>query len=279
MFDARMLIAGNESDEKPNPFQIFSPGSKLSFSQITEKTYQGFNTIGKTTLSPLASYNPFSPDARALRTIANSNNYLDMAQLNIVVPPGFKSDLLGYARLLLSIFETVSELDSDVLVPVQQAITQTIGTNKEMGVATIDRYRHKVLFHTTEIQEFKDELKEHFDVDATNETLHFSSAFKRMLDYLAFNEAVDKLLKLLKGSNTAGISKQVIEISETANLLNLRLKQGKLEHLRDAQAEFITSLLIQTGTAVEFYAALVTMIQQLQSVRENIAAHLKRVTA
>lgn len=279
MFDARMLIAGNESDDKPNPFQIFTPGSKLSFSQITEKTYQGFNTISKTTLLPLASYNPFSSDARMLRTIANSNDYLDMAQINIVVPPGFKSDLLGYARLVHSMFETISELDTDVLEPVQQAMTQTIGTNIEMGVATIDRYRHNVRFHTAEITEFKESLLEHFDVDNTNEVLHLSKAFRRMQDYVLFNEELDKVMKLLKGSNTAAIAKRVSQISETSNLLNLRLKQGKLEHLRDAQAEFITSLLIQASAEVEFYAALVTMMQQLVSVRENITEHLKRVTA
>lgn len=278
MFDPRCIVAGNESEETPNPFQIFTPGSKLSFSQITEKTYKGFNSIGKTTLAPLVSFNPFSSDSRILRGLVDGNDYMDLAQINVVVPPGFKDDLLGYAKLLRSIFETVSELDTEVLEPVQQALTQTIGSNKEMGVATIDRYRHTVQFHTDDIAEFKESLKTHFNVDNSAETLRFASAFKRMRDYVVFNEELDQLIKLLKKSNTSAIANKVRDISESSNLLNLRLKQGKLEHLRDAQAEFITSILIQTASEVEFYAALLTMIQQLLSVRDNIGDHLKRIT-
>lgn len=279
MYDAHFVLAGNESGENLNPFQMFTPGSKLSFSQITEKTYKGFTSISKGALTPLASFNPFSSDARLLKGFVDSNDYLDIATINIVVPPGFKGDLLTYTQLLKRMFDIVAKLDEDVLAPVQDAVTQTIGSNKEMGVATIDRYRHKVLFHTNEITEFKTNLQSHFVVGDTNETIRFSKAFTRLRDYVMFNEELDKMGRVLKDSSTAKIAKRVQEISETANLLNMRLKQGKLEHLRDAQAEFVTSLLIQAATEVEFYAALVTMIQQLFSVRENINSHLNRITA
>lgn len=280
MFDSRFLLTqGNEGAEQPSPFSLFTPEAKFSFSTLTEAVYKGFDRINKTTQNVALSFTPYTNEGRLISEFTESTTFLDTSSINIMVPPGFKGSLLNYSKLLSNMFTVMSHLDEEVLEPTQNALAETVGSNKQMGIITMDKYSRDLLLHTDQIATFKNDLATFFDTDTTNETLKFPAAFDRFKDLEGFTEIIRELQKTIKKAPTADIAKRVEAISKSANLLNLRLKQGKLEHLRNTQAEFISSLLIKASTEVEFYAALVTMINQLFTVHSNMLEHLKRVTS
>lgn len=279
MFDYRFLITdGVESDTSISPFSMFTPEVKFSFSALTESVYKGFTKITKTAPLENLGFTPYTNDGKLISEFTDSGSFLDMNSVNIVVPAGFEGSLLHYSNLLLSMFTTLATLDDDVLKPTQEALSQTIGSKQQMGIIAMDTYRRDILLHTQAIDAFKADIKTFFNPESTGEVMKFTEAFDRFKDLELFSKKVAEIISVVNKAPTADISKRIDAISKTANKLNLRVKQGKLEHLRNTQAEFISELLVNAAQEVELYAALLTMIEQLISVHKNLLNHLKTIS-
>lgn len=280
MFDARYLVAGNEDtfEVNENPFKMFTPDVKLSFVKITDTIHTGFATIGKTVLDSKLDFMSNKVVHIPLSETVGQTDYMDLEAVQVLVPVGLVGNLLSYTKLLTGMFTVMCHIDSEVLKPVQTALSQTLGSSREMGLVTMDRFNKEVLLHSADILQFKEELKSYYNPESSNETVSFTKCFARLKDFELFNNEINKLKDMVKKNPLGEVADDVKRISETANLMNLRLKQGKLEHLQNEQAEFITDLLVKASVEVEIYAALITMINGVFSVHENLQAHLKRIT-
>ena len=248
-----------------NPFEMLNPVVKAQLTAFSKNTSESFRTVGTKLLSLTKIYKVNDTlKFNVVKQQLSKSDYVEHTSIMLPVPEGLNIPLADYIDLLSNAWAMSRDFSEKSIDQVDTYLSTIISYPGRMGIVEETSMMEAIHFSTDKIEATKLTLDKAFDTKKPRQSIPYGELFERDKDFELAGDAIMSLAKDYGTRDNKKLTNKVNQLAEKASLLHTRVKQGKL-NITTKTAENIASVLHQSATALEFYAALSQLIEEMIS--------------
>jgi hypothetical protein len=179
-------------------------------------------------------------------------SYVDLRDVEVVVPPGLKTDFARYAQVLLKSAEFASTFRVEVLDPFTRWLA-----GKVSDPSSLNSLRPSLEIEGYKKRPYEARMKELigcFDEKSDDGLVTYGKALKRNADWTEVMVTSDKIQAIFLKDDDALIQQQVAKVSDLLDLLMKRIaEEPETYQLSSAVITSISNTAFAVAREIEFY--------------------------
>lgn len=266
-FSNEMLHNQLSLEASANPLGMLAEGMTTKFSVLLTQLNKTNAHVSSLVTKPLRLTKP-----RKLRHITDKNNYMQLMNYGVAVPPGFIGPITPYMMLLAESLNLFKNIRRDITKPVAMEIGTILANPDRLRSASISSLT-KINFYTKERTAFNQRVASYYNPKSTRDEIAFSRIFNDNAEFLDAGIRATELEHLLNNVNLelAGVLEDVGIISALTDKLAVRLVQDKLTYGVNAMvARDLAITITNTAESVGFLGALIAMAEESIGIIDNL---------
>lgn len=210
---------------------------------------------------------------RKLRKITDKNNYMQLMNYGVGVPPGFIGPMVPYMGLLVETLNLYKNLRTDVTGPVSREIGLILANPDKLRNSTISPLT-RLNFHEKHNESFTKRLASYYNPKSARDEISYARLFNDNAEFIKAGELVISIEDMMNRVNkeVRGVLDDVNEISGLTDKLAIRIMQDKETYAINASiANELAIVITKTATCVSFLSALLVMGEEAVGIIDNLA--------
>ena len=252
-----------------NPLGLLAEGMTTKFSVLLTQ----LNDLNTSFINTGRPEFKFSKKPRKLRKITEKNNYMQLMNYGVGVPPGFIGPMVPYMGLLIETLNIYKNLRNDVTRPVAREIGLILANPDKLRNSTLTPLS-RIDFYEKPSEAFKKRVASYYNPKSTRDEIAYSRLFNDNAEFLKAGELVISIEDMMNRVNdeAIGVLDDVNEISGLTDKLAIRIMQDKETYAINASiANELAIIISKTADAVSFMSALLVMGEEAVGIIDNLA--------
>ena len=252
-----------------NPLGLLAEGMTTKFTvlltQLNTSTAMFSNIINTGTVFTLAP--------RKIRAITTANNYMQLINYGVGVPPGFIGPLVPYMNLLIEHLNLYKNIRRDIIAPVSAELGAMLGNPDKLRSSSVSPLS-KIDFYEKPNKGFTDRVATFYNPASTRDELAYSRLFNDNSEFVKAGELAVSLEDILNKVNRElkDVVKDINNISGLTDKLAIRITQDtKTYGINASIANDLATVITNTATAVSILSALIVMGEEAVGIVDNLA--------
>lgn len=252
-----------------NPLGLLAEGMTTKFSVLLTQLNNlntGFINTGRPEFK-------FAMKPRKLRKITDKNNYMQLMNYGVGVPPGFIGPMVPYMGLLIETLNLYKNLRNDITRPVAREIGLILANPDKLRNSTVTPLS-RIDFHEKPNEAFAKRVATYYNPKSTRDEIAYSRLFNDNAEFLKAGELVVSIEDMMNRVNNEamGVLDDVNEISGLTDKLAIRIMQDKETYGINASiANELAVIISKTANCVSFMSTLLVMGEEAVGIIDNLA--------
>lgn len=229
--------------------------------------------LSKSVISPIENHFT-SNDGAVFEKELKAHSYLELQDILIACPQGFKSDYITYTKALLEAAEMAGSVLAKNIEPYNRWLEIKLGSPETLNSLVTGKVEH---FETLKTEAEIKTLQSYFVSNGKEyaET-PYHNLVRRNNDWTEIHQRMVKIEAIFSPEHHKAVMEGTQRLSNNLDKLLTRITESNLKVSATA-IKTLAERSLQCAQAVEFYALVRYKVQELESAMQDMHAKLKAV--
>ncbi len=263
-----LILARISQEAGLNPLAALNESLVNKFSLLMTE----FNALRLTLQANISVSHVNGVKPSKLKSITDSNNYMQLMNYAVGVPDGFKGPLLPYMALINEALGKYLDIRNHVLKPAITEMSVLLANPDRLSSATTSTVIN-ISVDEKARKAFESRVGDYYSTKNQNDQLAFSRLFSSNSEFLdagrmseMLNDNLQKAEKVLKG-----VIVDINTLTDLCERLAIRITQDKQVYgINNRMANDIAQAVSLVANEVSFFTSLMVMGEQAVGVLENL---------
>lgn len=208
-------------------------------------------------------------DQRSFVQLVNKATYLDMVDLEVMIPEGMKSSYLQYVTSLLAVTTHAEVVMKEVLSPISTYLAMLI-SNKDRKFDTNVQVVRALKQREKERTDAMVKLTAHFAAGSVENKGTYGKAIGRNSEWEQVFRLINDASKRLNGVNRKELNAKIAEVSELVSVVLGQIERGDFVDASPQTVQTLGETVYQVARELEFFSATYFRVTAVNTALESV---------